>query len=562
MLNFIKMSSEYSYWQDFFKSEKFKKQLNSLNRKLKNKKVVLYCNGIYFDALTDLYNLSEYFFVIGVSDIRYEQNYETSYKGYRCIKPSELMQSGADCVIVSSPNPDFIKEYLLKNNLVKSEILPLYKSKQNVFFHSRLIFEYLKTTENLYRSIKYGLFCTDEELQTKLNYEKVLHRIKDLVKSGKQLRVVFVCEENQKWGYQFVYEIMKKNPLFEVLPIILYPIISKNRVEFTQEKNKEFFTKQGIESVDGYDYDGKTKINLKTFEPDIVFYQQPWYLEGENHPVNLSKYALTIMIPYGYTTLSEKNWGSDAVRRVYSNLWMFFSESKYHNNFYKKAAGMRHKDNLIATGTPKLDYYHIPVKQEFEKLWKGGRNRIIWAPHHSINNTGLCMSTFEEYYKFLLDFAKKHREYSFIVKPHPALRSTCISQRFMTEKEYDVYMEEWSNLPNASVYTEGNYFDIFKTSDILVTDCSSFFAEYFPAGKPIILLDKKNRAPFDKFGKQLEKGFYKVNKPDELPVLLENILLKKNDYLENIRRKIKNNIFYLPEQSVSNSIVEFLISKI
>ncbi len=556
------MSSEYSYWQDFFKSEKFKRNLNSLKGKLKNKKVVFYCNGIYFDALSDLYNLSEYFCVVGVSDIRYEQSCEPDYKGYKCIKPSELRHSGADCVIISSPNPDFIKEYLQKNNLVKSVILPIYKPRENLFFRFGLALEYFKVTKSLYRSIKYCLFCTEEELQTKINYEKVLQRVKKRGKSGEKLRVVFVCEENQKWGYQFVYELLKKDPGFEVLPVVLYPIISKNRVDFTQEKNKEFFAKQGVESVDGYDYDKKTKIDLKTFAPDIVFYQQPWYLEGENHPVNLSKYALTIMIPYGYTTLSEKNWGSDAVKRVYSNLWMFFSESKYHNKFYEKAAGMRHKDNLLATGTPKLDYYHVPVKQEFEALWKGGKNRIIWAPHHSINNTGLCMSTFEEYYKFLLDFAKNHREYSFVVKPHPALRSACASQRFMTEEEYDAYMEEWNNLPNASVYTEGNYFDIFKTSDILVTDCSSFFAEYFPTGKPIVLLDKKNRAPFDKFGKQLEKGFYKVNKPEELPVLLENILLKNDDQLVNTRRKIKNKVFYLPAQSVSSSIVKFLLSKI
>lgn len=552
------MSSEYSYWQDFFKSEKFKKHLNSLKRKLKNKKVVFYCNGIYFDALSDLYNLSEYFSVVGVSDIRYEQNCESDYKGYRCIKPSELRQTGADCVIISSPNPDFIKEYLQKNNLVKSVILPLYKPQQNLFFRTVLALEYFKVTKNLYKSIKYCLFCTEEELQTKINYENVLQGIKKKVKSGGKLRVVFVCEENQKWGYQFVYELMKKDSVFEVLPVVLYPIISKNRVEFTQEKNKEFFTKQGVESVDGYDYERETTIDLKTFAPDIVFYQQPWYLEGANHPVNLSKYALTVMIPYGYTTLSEKSWGSDAVRRVYSNLWMFFSESKYHNKFYEKTAGMRHKDNLLATGTPKLDYYIIPVKQEFEDLWKGGENRIIWAPHHSINNTGLCMSTFEEYYKFFLDFAKNHKEYSFVVKPHPALRSTCAAQQFMTEEEYDTYMEEWNNLPNASVYTEGNYFDIFKTSDILVTDCSSFFAEYFPTGKPIILLDQKNRAPFDKFGKQLEKGFYKVNKPGELPKLLTNLLVNKNDPKKELRLKIYKKEFPFRKQLVSYCIIRYL----
>lgn len=555
------MSSEYLYWQDFFKSGSFQKNLIKLKKRLRGKSVVFYCNGIYFDALTEVYNLSEYFNVSGISDLRYETSKQETYKNFKCILPSNLKNAKIDYIIISSPNPDFIKNYLQKNNIVKKsvKVLPLYKERRHFFTKAASAIQYLIQTKDFLKSLKYYIFCSKEEIKTKLNYEKVLSKLKSKANAGEKIRAVFVCEENQKWGYQFVYELMKSDSRFEVLPVVLYPIITKNRIEFTQEKNKEFFNKQGIETIDGYDYEKQANIDLKYFEPDLVFYQQPWYLEGENHPVNLSKYALTMMIPYGYTTLNENSWGSDAVKRVYKNLWRFFSESPYHNKFYEKAAGMRHRDNLTATGTPKLDYYRKPVQPEFEALWKGKKNRIIWAPHHSIKNHGLSMSNFEEYAGFMLDFAKNNPDYSFVLKPHPALKNSCAACGFMTEAEYDSYMDEWNGLENASVYTDGAYFDIFKTSDVLVTDCSSFLAEYFPSKKPVILLDRPARAPFDKFGMRIEKGFYKVQSPSELQKLLIQLLKEKNDVLKDTRISLLKKEFFLPEKSSSEKIVDFLV---
>ena len=148
------------------------------------------------------------------------------------------------------------------------------------------------------------------------------------------------------------------------------------------------------------------------------------------------------------------------------------------------------------------------------------------------------MSLFKEQYKYFLDFAKKHTEYSFVVKPHPLLRFKCAQESFLSDEDYDNYMSEWNSLTNASVYTEGNYFDIFKTSDILLTDSSSFLAEYFYSGKPIIFFDNKNRAGFNEFGLKLKKGFYIPSTTEEIEDLLEKLLIKKQDDLKEIRKKI------------------------
>lgn len=550
------MTDLYNEYKNIFEKEEFRLKIEKLKKKLKNKRVVIYSNGVYFEAFSDLYDLKKLFNIVAISDIRYENENIFEFKGFKCVKPSELKNLDIDAFLIASPNFESIKKYLVLNNFVDRKVLildivykPLLKNK---FW---LANQYLKESGDIFRTIKYAFFCTNQELETKNNY---LKKLKQLRKQEK-IRVLFVCEENSKWGYQSVYEEMKNNPKFELLPVVLFPIKTSTRVEFTQKANKSFFDELGIMSVDGYDYSNNQNKSLKEFEPDIVFYQQPWYLEGINHPVKVSEYALTMMIPYGYTTLSPKEWGSDLVKKVYSNLFMFFSESKYHNNFYKKVAGMRFKDNLLATGTPKLDKYLNPL-QDFQWKGKDVLAKIVYAPHHSLGSEGLRMSTFKENaYKFL-NFVKNNSQYSFVFKPHPALKNMCVKTGFMLENEYDDYINQWENLPNAFVYNTGNYIDLFKTSDFLITDCSSFLAEYFPTNKPILFLNRNDRAEFDDFGKILKSAFYEIEEFSEVELCLNNIL-KGNDILLNKRKEIINR-FFNNKISASEKIVKYLCSEL
>ena len=519
------MNSEYKYWCEYLKCDDFKLFIEELSQKLKNKSVILYANGVYFDALTDLYDLRQYFNIVGVSDLKYESNNTKEYKNFKVIKPSQISNSSINCILITSPNSTNIQKFLIRNDIVN----------QNTEF------------------INLSFEKNDIDL-IKNNYKKVLQRIKTKAK----IRVLFLIEENSKWSYELLYKELKKNNRFEVLPVLLFPIVTKNRIEYTQKENITFFKNQGIDAIDFYDYKNKENKNIMELAPDIVFYQQPWYLMNINHPSIVSQYALTCMAPYGYTTLSPEEWGSENVKKVYRDLWCFFSESKYHNSFYKKLCNMQ--DNLLAVGSLKFDNYKLPVKQEFEDLWKGKnvKSRIIYAPHHSINNNGLKMSTFTRDYKFFLDFAKDNPQYSFVLKPHPALKSMCIFEKFMTEKEYDDYINEWNNLKNATVYDKGNYFDIFKTSDCLITDCSSFLAEYFPTQKPIIFLNRPDRAPFDEFGEKIRKGFYELNNLNGFDTFIKNLLILQEDKLLKVRKEILKNVFYIPSSNSYEIILNYL----
>ena len=474
-----------------------------LSKKCKNKKVIFYCIGKLFEEIQSNFNLAELFNVVALCDIKFANIQE--YQGFKAITPQNLNTINYDYLIIISPDFDNKKNFLKENNYLNKKIKILN------FYQKKLKIDARKNYKNILKSFK--------------NKEKI--------------KILFTCEQNEKWCYTDLYKILQKSEKFEILPVVLYPIISKGETIFTQEENKKFFNELNINSIDGFDYQNNNIIDIKKFEPDIVFYQQPWYLNNCNHPKFVSSYALTIMAPYGYTTLNEKEWGSDSVKEIYQNLWLFLAESPYHIKFYKKAAKM--KDNLISLGSLKLDNYQKPI---LNNPFKNPHNlKVIYAPHHSLKNDGLKMSTFANDYLNFLNFAKNNPQYSFAYKPHPMLKNAVVEYNLMTKEEYENYLNEWNNLENAIVYDKGEYFDLFKSSDILITDCSSFLAEYYPSKKPIIFLNRADRAPFDKFGEKIKKGFYKVNDFEEIDELIKTII--KIDPLKKTRESILKKEFYI-----------------
>ena len=248
--------------------------------------------------------------------------------------------------------------------------------------------------------------------------------------------------------------------------------------------------------------------------------------------------------------VESKCWGTTTPRNFCSNLWTMFAESKWHKTFYEKGTNLKNKDILYVTGYPKMDAYRDPINPDIAKLWKDDEHkkpRIIYAPHHSIERSGgFGMSNFVEHAGFFLDFAKNNPQYSFIIKPHPVLRSKCEAVNFMTPEEYDEYIEKWRELPNGNAYTLGNYY------------CSSFLAEYFVSGKPIVLLESKSRMPFNNFGLKLREGMYRPQDVSEIEELLKEIFINGNDVLGEKRRQIISQQFLLPECGVGKYITDYL----
>ena len=94
---------------------------------------------------------------------------------------------------------------------------------------------------------------------------------------------------------------------------------------------------------------------------------------------------------------------------------------------------------------------------------------------------------------------------------------------------------------------------------MLITDSSSFLAEYFYSGKPIIFFDKDTRAAFNKFGLKIKKGFYEPRCVEDTENLLYKLLIEKQDPLKGKRENIIKKEFYYPKDStIGKDIVDYI----
>ena len=104
----------------------FQKQLNNIEKKCKNKKVLIYGTGLLFLTIVKNYDISK-LNIIGVSDIKYDIHDNGKYlHGYETIPLSKIKELNPDYILISIFN--FLPIlYNFKNHFFKKtkiKILP------------------------------------------------------------------------------------------------------------------------------------------------------------------------------------------------------------------------------------------------------------------------------------------------------------------------------------------------------------------------------------------------------------------------------------------------------
>lgn len=392
--------------------------------------------------------------------------------------------------------------------------------------------------------LRYKDFCQSLDIRKDLNivqenYQKVLEK---LVNKKNKIKVVFLIRENQKWVYQSIYEEFEKSDKFE--PLVLVSILTlaasgKDKTRKRLEENYNFFKSRGINVECAYK-DGKY-IDLKVFNPDIVFYDQSWDLPKKHEPYYVSTFALTCYCPYSYEVIG---FPEDYTSTFHRFLYRFFARDEISIKRYSSY----NKDNVkncVAVGYPKFDEYYKDKKEC--DIWKYQEKiKVIYAPHHSLDKNGLNLATFNKNGKFILELAKKYPETTWVFKPHPRLKYALLRTRSMTENEINNYFNEWAEI--GTIYEEGDYINLFRTSDLMITDGCSFWAEYLPTEKPLIC--PINKHCVKSLEERITQGFYFASDNSELENLFVDLLINKNDPKLNIR---KNAIDYILSSNKQNN---------
>ena len=241
---------------------------------------------------------------------------------------------------------------------------------------------------------------------------------------------------------------------------------------------------------------------------------------------------------------------------LYKQVFAYFVDNPYIKDFLIFKHGFE-GSNIVVSGHPKLDAYLEGINYS-NQIWKTvTKKRVIWAPHFSFYEKSILRyGTFDWNYKFLYNFAKNHPEIEFIFKPHPEIKRFIAASKLMRIDELQQYYDQWDELANAQLYEDGEYMDMFRTSDCMITDCNSFLYEYLLTKKPIIHLIRKTSVGHNKFGQELIRGYYPARDLNELEAQIKSVVIEGNDPLLPVRLDIIKNVLCQPD--INGGVAQYI----
>lgn len=371
----------------------------------------------------------------------------------------------------------------------------------------------------------------NKNILKKPDYTYALNKIKEKYTQNKKIRVGFFVSENSKWNAEILYKELENNDNFEPVVIIsAYTTLHENKdmTKTSVQANYDFFINQGKRVIKAYDEKEHKYIPLKNLDIDILFYQQPWGINDSQSIDETSKDMICCSYTYGLTILK----GDFEVRPFHEKLFYYFVANEQTKAILKEKE-IKNLNNLSIVGYPKLDIYD-GLKRTSNK-----KKTIIYAPHHSYRR-GYRVGTFDFTGEKILNFAKEHSEYNWIFKPHPDLKEVLYKDKKYGADFTQKYYEEWDEI--GTRYEKGNYFDLFMSSDLLITDCISFLLEYMPSGNPLVRLERNRHENMSDLGKEILKGIYRVKNFKEFEQVFNQLIIENNDTLKERRKEITKNV--------------------
>ena len=293
----------------------------------------------------------------------------------------------------------------------------------------------------------------------------------------------------------------------------------------------------------------------------MVFFTKPYKDTFPAYHIYNFLDTLTLYMPYGINLLT--NFNNNYELPFHSLLWKFLLETEFQKHYaemYEKS----HGDNVEIVGTlseEKLmqkDYVARDVWKPQEKKKK----RIIWAPHHTVDYL-FNFSNFLNYCEDMLRLAEKYKEeVQFAFKPHPVLKFKLINIWGLEKTEE--YYSRWAKLANGQI-EQGEYIDLFKTSDALIHDCGSFTGEYLYTQKPVLfqIRDNKVKDEFNTFGVLCLNQHYLAYSIGETEKFIREVVIAGKDPKKESREQFYKQYLYpkdgvMPSQKIYDILVKTL----
>lgn len=387
------------------------------------------------------------------------------------------------------------------------------------------------------------------------------------IKKKEHVNICFFLTHDSVWKYEGIYKLFQKderfNPVVLVCPYIVY---GDNNMHNEMDKAYKTFKDKGYNVLKSLKQDG-TWVDVKTeLKPDIIFFTNPHKITISQYYIYNFKEYLTCYVPY--------NFGNSHLLNMFHNqdfhnlIWKLFAETEIHNQYSKDISRNKGK-NVVVTGFPGTDSFIASDNHVHNNhIWKHeNTKKIIWAPHHTIDDdkSFISFSSFIVYYEFMLELLNTfNSQIEIIFKPHPLLKSKLYNDENWGKEKTDLYYELWKNHPYGGL-NEGEYVELFKTSDAMIHDSGSFLTEYLYTLKPVLRTDRDSTITerLNDFGKMAYNKHYIAKNKDEIQQFIQVVVLENLDKMKANRIEFYNTYLLPPNNRLaSENIFNFIKSEI
>ena len=389
-------------------------------------------------------------------------------------------------------------------------------------------------------------------------YKKALYRLiyplyqKGLVKyirKKEKINIVFVASSISRWRYQNIYTLLSKHPRFKTF-IVIVPFFSYTK---DQQKNDIITLKAHFDSLGIQCYIGDSSTNniIKDLSPDILFYPQPYDgIFNSQYDYRHFRSRLLCYYPYAFW-MSANDWSYNMPLHNYA--WKLFYSTELHRKDAQRIAFNKGR-NVEVVGYPNADNFILRKHYDVWKPQAKRKKRVIWAPHFTIfTDDYVTQSNFLWMADFMLELTNKYADkIQFVFKPHPRLLTELYKHNDWGKDKATSYYKEWKIRENTQL-EEGEFIDLFMTSDAMVHDSGSFCVEYHYSGKPVMYIAdnfEEQLKEKGEFGKLAMRLHYIGKCKEDIINFIDNTILQGEDPMKPEREQFYKK-FLLPPNGKS-----------
>ncbi|MBE5830349.1 MAG: hypothetical protein E7306_01255 [Butyrivibrio sp.] len=376
--------------------------------------------------------------------------------------------------------------------------------------------------------------------------------------------MIFLINFPQAWkSVKSIYDEAVKHDDLNVL-VFAVPQLKAGEddsIDIAGRKNDayEFFRGTDVDAIKANTEDGRW-LDLRDYNPDYVIYIRSYnqYAPTMYKSYNVCQFAKCFYVPYAYGMLGDKMLSIVLPENFTFTMHKIFFANDSRRVAYAKEQPFYRKaltDRFRFLGFSRFDFC---PKADPNRDYNKRNLTVAWMPRWATDDKpDQKPSHFMAFYKQFLEYFETHSDMNLIIRPHPLMFSSYISNGIMTEDEVNAFKDRCKNAPNIEIDENKDYTCTLTDSDILVADYTSLIAEFFMMGKPIIYCDSADGLNDE--GSKICALAYMGENFDQITANIDLIMSGRDD-LYDLRKSLIKELLPSKTGEIGKKIFEEIIN--